>query len=376
MPRPAAHCKRRVAERRKGYEISPEFSLVAECCRRNFAEGGPSNHVVRDVDWARFVRTARFHRVQGLVWKAIASLDLQIPNEARDALSADAASIAGDNLRWAAEAAALQQAFDQAGLPYLFVKGLTLAKLAYGTIATKAGVDIDILVEAERLGDASALLRQMGYRLSHPHEGSSPERLESWHWLRKESTWQESDRGAQIDLHTRLADNPRIIPGVGVASPKQTVEVAPGIRLPTLARDELFAYLAVHGASSAWFRLKWISDFSALIQAGPPEELERLYRRSQELGAGRASGQALLLADALYGPLGKTPALKLSLERDGQTRRLLRTALRQLAGAAEPVEPTSRPFGTLAIHYTQFLLLPGPAFKLEEFVRQARAALA
>jgi hypothetical protein len=180
----------------------------------------------------------------------------------------------------------------------------------------------------------------------------------------------------QIDLHTRLGDNPGIIPNVGLASPRQTVEVAPGIRLPTLARDELVAYLAVHGASSAWFRLKWITDFSALIHDCTPEELERLCRRSQELGAGRAAGQTLLLADKLYGALGEASVLKQSLQRDGPTRRLLRTAVRQLAGASEPVEPTARPLGTLAIHYSQFLLLPGPVFKLSEFVRQARAALA
>jgi hypothetical protein len=353
-----------VVERRKGYEISPEFSLVAECCRRTFAEAEPAYNVPGIVDWARFVRTARFHRVQGLVWKAIASLDLQIPDEALRTLSADAAAIAADNL---------QTAFGRAGLPLLFVKGLTLAMLAYGTIATKSGVDIDILVDRQHLAPATELLREQGYRLVHP---ATMDKLPTWHDLRKESTWIRPDRSLQIDLHTRLPDNPMIIPTVGVASRKQTVEVASGIRLPTLARDELFAYLAVHGASSAWFRLKWITDFSALIHGCPPEEFERLYRRSQKLGAGRASGQALLLADALYGTLAEARTLTQALQRDGQTRRLLRTALRQLAGAAEPIEPTARRFGTMGIHYSQFLLLPGPAFKLSEFVRQARAALA
>jgi hypothetical protein len=113
-----------------------------------------------------------------------------------------------------------------------------------------------------------------------------------------------------------------------------------------------------------------------MIHDCAPEELERLHGRSQDLGAGRASGQALLLADALYGTLGDAQALKQSLERDRPTRRLLRTALRQLAGKSEPVEPTARPFGTWAIHYSQLLLRPGPAFKVSEFVRQARAALA
>jgi hypothetical protein len=354
---------------------SREFELLTKCCRSTFAKSEATPAVNGKIEWPLFLRLARFHRVQGLVWQALGSIELEIPDEVRRMVSDDATAIAADNLRSAKESELIETAFGRAGLALLFVKGLTLAMLAYGKISTKSGVDIDILIEPSRLADASALLRQLGYRLSQPSDGTSAAKLERWHRHRKESTWLKADGGVQIDLHTRLGDNPSIIPDLGVASPQQTVEVAPGIRLPTLARDELLAYLAVHGASSAWFRLKWITDFSALIHDCTPEELERLYSRSQQLGAGRAAGQALLLADLLYGVLGGASPFKQSLERDASTRRLLRTAIRELAGATEPVEPTARPLGTLAIHYSQFLLLPGAAFKLSEFVRQARAAL-
>ena len=61
--------------------------------------------------------------------------------------------------------------------------------------------------------------------------------------------------------------------------------------------------------------------------------------------------------------------------QDSGDRWLLRESLRQLAGRDEPAEPTERLGGTLAIHYTQFRLLPGLAFKASELVRQARIAL-
>jgi hypothetical protein len=57
-------------------------------------------------------------------------------------------------------------------------------------------------------------------------------------------------------LHSRLADSPELIPAIGAGSPHQKVEVVPGIVLPTLAADELFPYLCVHGALSAWFGVK------------------------------------------------------------------------------------------------------------------------
>jgi len=151
------------------------------------------------------------------------------------------------------------------------------------------------------------------------------------------------------------------------------VSVSTDLRLPTLADEELFAYLTVHGASSAWFRLKWISDFAGFLHGRSAEELRHLYRRSQELGAGRAPGQALLLAHELFGTLQHCAALAEELRRDPTILSLYRTALRVVAG--EPVEPTARRFGTLPIHRTQFQLLPGPAYKFSELSRQVMRVL-
>ena len=119
----------------------------------------------------------------------------------------------------------------------------------------------------------------------------------------------------QVDLHVAAADNPMLIPGITAYSPTQEVDIGNGIRLKTLARDELVAYLAVHGASSLWFRLKWIADFAALVDGSSGMEFRRLYMRSQELGAGRAAGQALLLADRLFGTLDNCPAFAMSCFR-------------------------------------------------------------
>ena len=46
--------------------------------------------------------------------------------------------------------------------------------------------------------------------------------------------------------------------------------------MPTLADEPLYAYLCVHGASSAWFRLKWIADLNALLAGRTAEEIAAL----------------------------------------------------------------------------------------------------
>ena len=103
--------------------------------------------------------------------------------------------------------------------------------------------------------------------------------------------------------------------------------------------------------------------------------MERLYRRSQELGAGRAAAQALLLSDSVYGTLRELDTLRAELVRDPVNRLLHAAALKQLAGRADPIEPTARAFGTAIIHLSQFALLPGWRFKMSELVRQGRVAL-
>jgi hypothetical protein len=180
----------------------------------------------------------------------------------------------------------------------------------------------------------------------------------------------------QLDLHTRVADNRMMIPTIGIGSDLSRVDIGNGVDLPTLSPVENFAYLAVHGASSAWFRLKWISDFAALLAATSANHIEKLYGQSLELGAGRAPAQALLLADRLFGSLANNTALRNELLAHRTNRVLFDAALKQLAGRSDPLEPTSRALGTLRIHWTQFLLMPGLGFKSSELWRQARNSLA
>jgi hypothetical protein len=345
--------------------LSPELELALECCRCSYAGGDRPKlgELGSRVDWPSFLRVVRFHRVQALVWHCLGSAGCDVPAETADALTEDAASIAADNLRCIVEARALRAEFDDAGIDLLFVKGLTLGAIAYPNPLLKMGWDVDLLIDAAQLDGAVAALRKRGYRLAIPRRAAA---LARWHRRRKESVWARED-GVYVELHTRLADNAALIPSITVHSSRCEVEVAPGISLATLAPDELFAYLCVHGASSAWFRLKWITDLAALLHGAGEHEIERLYRRSQELGAGRAPGQALLLADRLYATLNEC-GLKGRLARDRGVRRLTGMALNQLIRSHEPTEVR---LGTARIHLSQLLLLPGVGFKIGEIGRQA-----
>jgi hypothetical protein len=173
-----------------------------------------------------------------------------------------------------------------------------------------------------------------------------------------------------LELHNGLVDNPALLPGIGAHSPRQWVAVGAGIRLPTLQKDELFAYLCVHGATHAWSRMKWVADVSALLSHDPPQERERLYHRSLELGVGRCSAQALLLCQKLFA-LDLPVRLSAELAKDFGTRWLTGVALRTMAGSHSETELEDTVLGTVPIHLSHFLLAPGWRYKASEARRKS-----
>jgi hypothetical protein len=350
----------------------PELKLAIAACRS--AYGDRDAELVKGlcgaVRWDRFLALVGRHRVQALCWQGLGSAQQKVPPDVAGKLARQAKAIVEANLRSAVESSRLLAIFQSAGIPLLFLKGLTLGALAYPDPFLKMGWDIDLLVPPQQIEVAARLLQSAGYVPVRP-DAAREEALHRWHSRRKESEWHSVGGGFHLDLHTRLADHPSLLPELGADSPSQTVAIAPGIELPTLGRDELFAYLCVHGASSAWFRLKWITDFAALLHREGAGEIERLYRASQRLGAGRAAGQALLLAHRLFQiALGK--ALEGQLSSAAANRLLTGIAERQLSTLREPTEAL---LGTATIHLSQLLLLPGWGFKLSETARQVRGIL-
>lgn len=344
----------------------PEFQLLLAACKAAL-DDAPVEAPPPGIDWDRLLRLADRHRVQALCWNALGQFATDMPKEVAAGLQAQARGIVVANLRAAAECARLNKAFDTAGVPLLFLKGLSLGALAYRNPYLKMGVDIDLLVEADRLPEAADELRSAGYVLVIPQRADESG-LARWHESRKESVWRHGEGGFQVDLHTRLADHPDMLHGLTATSPSQQVCVADGISLPTLSGDHLFAYLCVHGASSAWFRLKWITDFAGILSRRDEPEIERLYEQAQKAGAGRAAGQALLLADRLYS-IGLGDKLRSRLTADPIIRWMVDLAERQLLN---PVEPTERPLGTATIHLSQLGLMPGWRFRASEAARQIR----
>ena len=352
------------------HRLSNEFMLLAACCEWPPAASRDLRILAianGELNWPLFGKLVSRHRVEGLVHRALSSSGAAVPEPEKAWLSDAASSIGMNNLLQAAESARLHTLLGEAGIVALFLKGATLSQLVYKMLGVKQAWDIDLLVPRDQASAAAAILRSAGYERTLPGPEFSDEAGAA---LWKETLWTHVKSGLVVELHTALVDNPRLLPSVSARPELQLVRLGPGMEVPTLEKDQLFAYLCVHGATHAWARLKWLADVAALLKSEGPAETERLYRRSLELGVGRSSAQALLLCNELLS-LPLPEALARELRQDSKLKWLESLAISAMAGRGA-TELDSTVFGTVVINLSHFLLGKGWSYKRSELIRKLK----
>lgn len=302
--------------------------------------------------------------------QALAAAGVAPPVAVQRELARRATNNARRNLANVAEEKRLQRVMTEAGTAFLFFKGNTLAMLAYGSLALKTSIDIDMLIPGADVEQVSGILRTLGYRRLSPDPALSVANAQRFMDVFKESVWSRPDGGILLEPHIALSRNRTLIPDIGLDSPQQLVRVADGVVLPTLARDELFSYLCVHGSAHQWRRLKWLADVAALV--GPDAaEAERLYHAAIKLGAERCPALALLLCHQLLGLPLPTRLLE-RLQSDRAVVRLAALSLRLLNDNGRDPDFDLRPGNLLRIFWARFQISPRWQYVVAEIDRQAR----
>jgi hypothetical protein len=343
-----------------------EFLLATACC------SWPSNDArlaaIRraaslPIEWPEFLRIVDVHRIWGLVHDGLMAAAVEVPPDVAREIAGLASSVAHQNLALAAEALRLQRLFDDAKIPVVFLKGVALAMLAYGTLALKHGKDIDILVSSGDFAAATPVLERAGYQLREPPPGLSGAQMRAIARNTSHYTFVHCHAGHIVELHWRLAANPYLLQSAA-AVPTRPVALTDNAGIVTLAEPDLLAYLFAHGASHGWCRIKWLADLAALLNARV-DEIEALYRSAHDAGVGHCAGAALLLCERLLG-LAVPRALLSELRGVARLRLLEAVALHaMLGGTAETASPSQRR-ATILISFSRLLLGDGPRYWLHE----------
>lgn len=332
---------------------STEFRLAAVCAGWPYSVTPVRDRISPEIDWERFLTLVKRHRIAGLVYRSLTypTEHKGVPENVLDALSADARRVAFHNLRLTAEALKLDHLMEAAGIEAAFLKGATLATLAYGDIGVRHSKDIDLLVAPQKLEAAISVLTDAGYEIRYLSNFSQSQLAQLKRYNHHISLFHPA-KGCEVELHWRAVKNSFLMPEMPLPPNWVAIALGGAGTLRTLSSHDLLLYLCAHGAGHCWFRMKWLVDIAALVTRMDESELWVLVQRAKFLGILRPLSQGLLLASSVL-EVPIPASIANLLLKDWAMRPLVAIASSALRTVSEPYDMR---FGTAPMSLSQYLL--------------------
>ncbi len=215
-----------------------------------------------DLDWNEVIEFADRHGLIPLVCRNLHLRGIRV--QASSALDARCRETGAKALRLTAALIQIVAFFSDHQIPVLTIKGPSLASLLYSNVTMRSYADLDFLLLPGDVTRAGVALQAAGWEPTEDvamiHEPS---------FLRFQCEYGFISNGTLIELQWALA--PRFF-SIELALDDmirraETVQVV-GSSVKTLAPDDLFLVLSVHGAKHLWTRLDWVVDIASLLNSG------------------------------------------------------------------------------------------------------------
>jgi hypothetical protein len=261
-----------------------------------------------------------------------------VPHEAVSKLKLHYLENSARNTVLTAELCRLINLFADAGIETIPYKGPVLGIFAYGNLALRRFVDLDVIVKKTDVWKAREILLAEGYTAAKSLSPSQQELL-----LRTQHNLQFSRDNHRliVELHWEVA--PHLFAS-SVDADKLwqdliTIDVH-GVSVKTFSAEDLLFSLCVHGSRHLWERLSWICDIAELI-ARHRLNWTSLLERAATADNERMFLLGLHLADKLLGaPL--PDEVKQRCESDERLKSLAQNVVEHLFNGTTHVPATSR----------------------------------
>jgi Uncharacterised nucleotidyltransferase len=291
------------------FHLTPEFQLLLACCSTPTLHGQTiASLCSKDIDWGAFTSLVTRHQVTALVYDALCQHAIvHVPSQLKEDLKQRTLSVRAHALHHAAELVRLNQAFADAGIEVISLKGVTLSLRLFGDPAMRHVQDTDLMVKAKDLDRADALLRARGYRRTSPAADLTPKMWQRMLLQDHHLSYSHDELRLVVELHW----------GLDLWLPANVSELWDhnqqtnwmGTTFRVLDDDAVLLVLCSHGAGHRWSRLKWLSDVAPLLEQERSGEWNDLFAMAARFDLELALGQAAMLAHWLFGtrladPLG------------------------------------------------------------------------
>jgi hypothetical protein len=222
-------------------------------------------------------RAAAYHGVVGYVHEAFGHTDL-LPDAEQARIATFRERTVQAHLRVMADLSHLRAVLDAAGIPWLVMKGPTLALPVHGRVEMRSYGDLDVLVEPHLFGQAIEALEARGCRLVD----------QNWTLFRDQLKGELQlllPAGTKLDLHWHLINERTVrdtfsIDIAGVLDRRRDVRVG-SCSVPTLSPEDTLVYVATHATLSGADRLIWLKDVERLVtlEFAPVSEVQTRARQ-------------------------------------------------------------------------------------------------
>ena len=296
---------------------TPEFHLIRLAARATLDSARATSFLKackRPLDWSQVLGLAVYHRLVPLLHAHLRDHG-EAPAHVLDALHDEVHQSSVRVLFLSSEMARIARQFESDRLPYLVLKGPSLAE-AYGSVAKRPFVDNDLLVRRQDFDRAARALVGLGFR----GRAQSDRQQAGTLLVHGEDTFERMAGGARsaADVHTRLVPfGFSYDPPFEDLSRRARTITAAGENIPVLSWGDLFLTLSVNALKDQWDRLRLATD---LAEVAPfVRNWDDVSERAGRLGSLRALHMAVLIASDELG--GEFPtSILLRLGRTAQRR--------------------------------------------------------
>ncbi len=253
-----------------------------------------------DLDWSYLLAAAHRHGVLPLVGRHLCECCPEdVPLSWRDYLRVYLESNTRHNLFLTSELLRISARFAEENVSAFPYKGPTLAADAFGSVALRQMVDLDLLTPHHDLLRARDSLVALGYETSLREEDVPRGRTRR---APGQYAFTLEKGKCLVELHTErtLRYFPVPLDPARLAS-RSKLQRLGGQSVRVLAPEDQLLFLCVHGAKHFWGRLGWICDIAELVRTHVDLDWDLTYKEAHALGARRILRLGLMLAGDVLG---------------------------------------------------------------------------
>ncbi len=214
-------------------------------------------------NWDDFISLSYSHGVFPLVYQVLKKHEDKIPLNIFAFMKQTYMNLVKTNMLMTSELIKVSKLLEENGIKTISFKGPVLSAMAYGDVISRQYVDLDILVDDDRLLDSIEILKNNEYSLEDDFKLDLLKKNRSiFHdvTLRKNNI-------VNIELHWRLFSD-EYMTGISDLNIKENLRPFEyqNQTLNVFDNEIQILYLSIHGAKHNWERIEWLVDIVRFIE--------------------------------------------------------------------------------------------------------------